>query len=167
MDTVQSFAYLSERDFPEEQRITLKRTFNSCQRWSITCHTYICTVHALDEFPSLLSGRNSTIVQCCGTKTEERLTVRKQSLAMTASEPQSQGRLRRSSLKECVIHPRRWMRQAGFYPAGERHHVVRIPPAAQAEAQAGCGHVTPCLFNTNPAFRHIQTCTLLNCIRKC
>lgn len=52
------------------------------------------------------------------------------------------------------------MRQAGFYPAGERHHVVRIPPAAQAEAQPGCGHVTPCLFNTNPAFRHIQTRTL-------
>lgn len=32
------------------------RTFNSCQRWSITCHTYICTVHALDEFPSLCQG---------------------------------------------------------------------------------------------------------------
>lgn len=36
--------------------ITLKRTFKSCQRWSITCHTYICTVHALDEFPSLCEG---------------------------------------------------------------------------------------------------------------
>lgn len=58
MDTVQSFAYLSERDFPEELRITLKRTFNSCQRRSITCHTYICTVHALDEFPSLCQGES-------------------------------------------------------------------------------------------------------------
>lgn len=40
------------------------------------------------------------------------------------------------------------MRQAGFYPAGERHHVVRIPAAAQAEAHPGYSHVPPCLFIT-------------------
>lgn len=40
------------------------------------------------------------------------------------------------------------MRQAGFYPAGERHHVVRIPAAAQAEAHPRYIHVPSRLFNT-------------------
>ena len=57
MDTAQSFAYLSQRAFPEELGFTLKRTFNSCQRPSITCHTYMCTVHALDECSSLCQGQ--------------------------------------------------------------------------------------------------------------
>lgn len=30
--------------------------------------------------------------------------------------------------------PRSWARRAGSYPAGERHHVVRIPAAVQADA---------------------------------
>lgn len=47
------------------------------------------------------------------------------------------------------------MRQAGFYPAGERHHVARIPAAAQAEAHPGYGHVPPCLFNTTTAGVHM------------
>lgn len=63
------------------------------------------------------------------------------SLGSRAQSQRSQRRPRQYSLKERVIHPRRWMRHAGFYPAGERHHVVRIPAAAQAEAHPGYSHV--------------------------
>lgn len=73
VDAVQSFAYLSKRDFPEELCITLKRTFNSCQRWSITCHTYICKRACTGWIPFSLSRRDSTTVECPMTKTAERL----------------------------------------------------------------------------------------------
>lgn len=36
-----------------------------------------------------------------------------------------------------------------YYLAGERHHVVRMPPAAPAEAHACNGNAIPSLINTS------------------
>lgn len=62
LDAGQSFARLRERGFPEELGIILKRTFNSCQRRSVTCHTYMCTFACTGGIPLALSRRNSTTV---------------------------------------------------------------------------------------------------------
>lgn len=48
------------------------------------------------------------------------------------------------------------MRQAGFYPAGERHHVVRIPAAAQAEAHPRYIQVPSRLFHTTVVVHIIE-----------
>lgn len=111
MGTVQSWAYLSERGFPEEFSIALKRTFNSCQRWFITCHTYICTVRAPDGFPSLCQVEIQP--QYRATETRERLIRLEAELSDDGPARTVRAGWDGLAWRMCVIQSR-WMRQAGF-----------------------------------------------------